>query len=525
MKKGMTPQLDYKWWSKNKPNFLGKTGLGDALKDYAIAMDKFDYDGARKALVMVKKKVEVATKKCSDRTQKTTKDVLSKYDPVIKKADDDLKKKIADEQKKAAAAPAAVPAQKMGKDVVIWKRDIGKEVFKKIKLQWIDGIDGFLLEQKLNDDILDVFEKEGDYVTPQQIVDDSEAIGQMVITEIVKDLKQIDGLIQSGKLTDTKKVEAALLKVLKSKMDVAKGKLEKLPEARWKKFKAQKKQYTKYKIKTGVKLTTGTFGIVAGLGGLGLGVAAAAGAVPTMGGSLALAIPGLIAGLTGTLRSCAAMTRQLVDLNRSAEKVEKVLKSDLDTLQTRYKNAVKKVAAETGATTLKGLLGTDAPFLATIPKCSDNIELLGNKTAGIAVASRKLSKSILKAMKETESLEKQLKGIKTAKVRKAYDKLVKTRSALSKALDKCSDLGARMTKLEKSIPKLKQMVKALEDKNTDFNKYFDKVFPTVVSLALTGVGFGTGAADSSSVADWVSTGVGLVVDLGLEAADFAAEKI
>ncbi|MEX0351309.1 MAG: hypothetical protein AB3N15_17950, partial [Paracoccaceae bacterium] len=277
MKKGMTPQLDYKWWSKNKPNFLGKTGLGDALKDYAIAMDKFDYDGARKALVMVKKKVEVATKKCSDRTQKTTKDVLSKYDPVIKKADDDLKKKIADEQKKAAAAPAAVPAQKMGKDVVIWKRDIGKEVFKKIKLQWIDGIDGFLLEQKLNDDILDVFEKEGDYVTPQQIVDDSEAIGQMVITEIVKDLKQIDGLIQSGKLTDTKKVEAALLKVLKSKMDVAKGKLEKLPEARWKKFKAQKKQYTKYKIKTGVKLTTGTFGIVAGLGGLGLGVAAAAG--------------------------------------------------------------------------------------------------------------------------------------------------------------------------------------------------------------------------------------------------------
>ncbi|SEK03329.1 hypothetical protein SAMN05444007_11270 [Cribrihabitans marinus] len=527
MKKGMTPQLDHKWWSKNKPTFLGKTGLGDALKDYAIAVDKFEHEAARKALVQVGKAVGVATKKCSDRTQKTTKEVLGKYDTVIKKADDELKDRIAGEQKKAAAGSgsAPVPPQKIGKDVVVWKRDIGERVMKKVKLDWLNKVNGFTLEQKLNDDILDVFEKEGDYVTPQQIVDDSEKIGEAAVAAIVKDLNKIDALIKAKKVTDAKQVKGLLLNVFDSRMQAAELKLKALPEARWKKFKAQKKQYTKYKIKTGVKLTTGSIGILAGVGGLGLGVAAAAGAVPSMGGSLALAIPGLVAGLAATLRSCAAMTKQIVDISRSAEKVEKVLASDLDTLKKRYLDASKAkiVAGETATSTLKGILGTDAPFLATIPKCNDNIALLKNKSAGLAVAMRKLSKSIMKALKEAEDLEAKLKGIKAAKVRKAYDKLIKTRAALSKALDKCVDTGARITNLEKNLPKLEQMMRALNDKNAAFNKIFDKVFPVVVGLTLTATSAGTGFADSSSVADFVSTSVGLVADISLEAADFAQD--
>lgn len=42
MKKGVTPELDSKWWAKNKAKTLTKTGIGKALRNYEVARAKED---------------------------------------------------------------------------------------------------------------------------------------------------------------------------------------------------------------------------------------------------------------------------------------------------------------------------------------------------------------------------------------------------------------------------------------------------------------------------------------------------
>jgi hypothetical protein len=42
MKANVTPELDSKWWSKNKPKTLKKTGLGAALGKYEVARNTFE---------------------------------------------------------------------------------------------------------------------------------------------------------------------------------------------------------------------------------------------------------------------------------------------------------------------------------------------------------------------------------------------------------------------------------------------------------------------------------------------------
>ena len=523
MKPTLTPELDQKWWSKNKPKLAKKTGLGDALKDYQIAADKMDYPAMTKALSELKKTVAGAVMIFKGKDEDVV-TVLKKYPKIILAEEKRIEKlsKEADERTNAATnAPA--PKQKVGKDVVIWKRDFGAEIQKQVKYEWLGTIKNFTLEQKLNDDILDVFEDEGDLVTPARIAEDSEKICRGAVKDMVDFINKMDAAITSGKLTEQKKAETMLMTATKTTMQAAADKIERLPEAHWKKFAAQRKEYKNYKIKAGCKLGLGIFGVVVGTGGLILGIAATAGAVPTMGGSLPLGIAGSVAGFIALCRSCTALAKTISTLSKSAEKTQKDLSKDLKTLRDRYQSvsSAQVGATEIGASTLKGLLGADAPYVASISKCNDAHDALNSKTSGLAVEQRKLSKAILDAMKAAEGLEKDLKGLTDKAARKVYDKLVKARTALSKSLDKCADLGGRLGKIEDALPRLSAMLKALNEQNPKYAQIFDKVFPLVVSGILVVASAGTGFADASSVADFVVTGASLGIDIGSEIADLA----
>ena len=518
----MTPELDQKWWSKNKPTLSKKTGLGDALKDFQIAEDKGDYDDMLKKLSEVKKKVAGAVTLMKGKTDTVA--VLKKYPKIILAEEKRIEKLKSDAEERASAASSApAPKQKIGSDVVIWKRDFGAEIMKQTKHDWLGNIRNFTLEQKLNDDILDVFEAEGDLVTPAKIAEDSEKICRAAVKDMVTFIDKMDSAIQSGKLTDVKKAETMLMTATKTTMQATADKIERLPEAYWKKFVAQRKEYKSYKIKAGCKLGLGVFGVVAGTGGLIVGIAATAGAIPTMGGSLPLGIAGSVAGFLALCRSCTALARTISTLSKSADKTQKDLAKDLKTLRERYQNAssAQVGATEIGASTLKGILGTDAPFLASISKCNDAHDALKGKTAGLAVEQRKISKVIMDAMKEAEGIERQLKSLTDKVARKVYDKLVKARAALSKALDKCSDLGGRLSKIEDALPKLSAMMRALNDQNPKYAQIFDKVFPLVVSGILVVASAGTGFADASSVADFAVTTASLGIDIASEITDLA----
>ena len=304
------------------------------------------------------------------------------------------------------------------------------------------------------------------------------------------------------------KIDALLAKQMKTAIEKYQPVFEKIPEARWKKFVASKKQYKQYKIKTGLDITIGVLSTAGG-------AVAVAGAAATGGASLVLGIVGLVRGI-------AALAKQIQDAARDAEKVEKVLKGDLDTLMKRYQNAQgeakKKTqgASEVGASVLKGIIGADAPFLATLPKCTSNYDLWDNKVAGLGVGGRKLSAEIVKGLKACDKLDKTLQGSKDAEVRKVLTKLKKARASLDKALNGCSDMMGRVSHAETNMPKLKRMLDALNAQNPKYAEIFDRVFPAVVNLTLAGANAGVGFSEAKSVLEGVNTGLGLFNDIASE---------
>ncbi|MFT4961661.1 MAG: hypothetical protein ACI92Z_002754 [Paracoccaceae bacterium] len=511
MKKNAVPELNYKWWNKNKSSTMKKSGLGKALTAYETAADQMDWSKALKALSEVKKKVVVAIDACNKTLHADTIAALKKYPKVIQGAESDLKTRQVAEQAKAAAATANPPApkQKIGKDVVIWKRDIGGEAFNKCKPSHVSGIKGYTLQLKLNDDILDVLEAEQDYVTPAFMVEDAEKVGQKMISEIVDQLKKFDAdWDKLGSAADPAKMEKLIKTQMLKTMSKYKALLEQIPVARWKKFAARNKQYRDYKIKTGLDISIGVLSTTVGAIGV-------AGAVTTGGASLVL-------GIVGVVRGVADIAKKIQDVSRDAEKVEKVLAGDLETLAKRYKNAAGEVkkstqgGAEVGATVLKSILGADTPFLATLPKCQSNYALWDNKVAGLTVAGRKMSGLIVKGLAACDKLEKVLKGSKDDEVVKIYRKLQKARKALDQSLNSCSTMMGRVSKTEDNMPKLKKTLDALSVANPKYADIFERVFPAVVSLTLSGAGAGVGFEGAKTTLEAVNTSLSLFNDIAKE---------
>ena len=512
MKKGETPKLDYKWWSKNKAKTMKKSGLGKAIQDYEVAVVKDDPQLMLDKLSEVKKKVVKAIDCCNKKLHAETIEALKKFPGVIQKQQKVIEDRIKRE-KDAASAPAQPPKQKIGKDVVIWKRDISAEVLKKYKPEWLTDFKDVKLALKLNDDILDVLEAEGDLVTPAYMAEDAEEVGKELTAKLVEGLKHIDASSKGKSPQQRDKLREKFDPYYKQHVKAAGQKLQKIPEARWKKFVSQKKQYRDYKIKAGLEVTLGVLGTAG----------AAAGIVGSGGAGLAL-------GIVALVRSVAALAKQIHDLARDAEGVEKALEKDLNVLMKSYMTAsgeAKKSAGakEMGGTVLKSILGTDAPFLATLPKCSSNYDLWDNKVAGLSVAGRKFSSEITKGLQACDKLEAQIKGSTDKNARKVLEKLRKARKSLDEALNNCSTMMGRVSGAEKNMPKLKKMLDALNSNNPPYAKIFDSVFPAVVNLTLSGASAGVGFKEASSTLETFNTALGLFNDIASEGKDKLEEYL
>ncbi len=526
MKKGETPQLSAKWWTKNKARTLGKTGLAEALRNYQISLEQDDTKAMLTALDKVKKTVDAAIKQCKPKTHAETLQALKKFDKVIA----DARKEHSQKQKKAPQQPQPAP-QQFGQEVVIWKRDLGERVVVQLqsdgkKPAWLT-LKGFEIAQKIDGQLLIEMRKEKDYITPQQIADDSEKLANQIAKRVKVRILEIDSLAQQDpKNADPKKMKKAVEKLIKAEMVRSEPQFKAIIRDRWNGFAKQRKQYSRYKIRSAVTIVTGVVGVAIGVGGLALGIAATAGAVPSMGGTLPLAIPGLAIGAAATLRSSIGLAKNIKDLGTSADKIAKSLKGHLETLIARYDNAKKtQIAAETGMSSLKAILGTDVPFMSSIPKCNDQFKLLEQKIAGLNVECRKLTKKIVDGLDKVDKLADAIKRLKDKKAKAAYKRLVQARRVLNRALDKCSDLGGKMTRGEKAIKHLRPFLDELNSKDTKFNKVFDKIAPRVTSIALALGSAGFGFGDAGGVAEFVEAGAGLVLDMGFEAGDLIDDLV
>ena len=362
---------------------------------------------------------------------------------------------------------------------------------------------GYEVKLKLNDDILDVLEAEGDYATPQFMVEDAQDLCKVTVEKIVKAGKQVDSIVKSNPAVAAKFYDK-FEKFVKAAVQSLGKDVAKIPALRWKKFVARKKQYKDYKIQAGCDVAIGTLQLAAG------GVAIA-GAVGTAGAALPLAI-------VGTVRGVASLAQTCHDLARSAGGVQKGLLKDLNSLKKSYLTVNDKAKKSMGAqevakSTLAGLISAHPPFLASIPKCDKNFDLWSNKVAGLEVEGRKLSKETMKLLSQVDALEKQLRTAKSKAASKTLDKVRKLRTNVTKTFDHAANINGKVKKADAVMPKIEQLLKLLKNKNSDFAKIFDKVFPAVVNLALAGSGAGVGFEGAKSALETANTAVGLSKDI------------
>lgn len=503
MKKGAKPELSQKWWSKNKAKTLKKTGLGAALKDYEVAVELGDNKRMLNSLSAVKKKLAVAFGACDRKRHAESLEALKKYPGIIQKKETAIKKSIKEAAAKAAKAVPAAPKQKIGKKIVIWQRDVAEEVKKKYKPQFLAKFTGFVVKLRLNDDILDVLEAEGDYVTPQFMIEDAQDLCAASVEKIIKEGKRVESVSKSNPAATGKITAAFKVFVVMEVKDLGKE-VAKIPALRWNKFVARKKQYKTYKIQAGFDVAIGTLQLAGG----GLAIA---GAAATGGASLALAI-------VGTVRGVASLAQVCHDLAQKTEKVQKDLNKDLNKLQVSYltlnNKAMKSMGVkEIGKSTLAALVSAHPPFMASIPKCQKNFDLWSDKVAGLAVKGRDLSKQTLKLLGQIDALEKQLRTDKSKAASKTLDKLRKLRPKITNTFDKAATVNGRVKKADVALPKVAALLKILKSSNPDYAKIFDRVFPAVVNLAFAGAGAGVGFSEAKSALDTANTALGLSNDI------------
>ena len=103
MKKNAIPELDSKWWSKNKAKTMKKSGLGAELKAYEVCKTRSEASGMSSAdiakahmatltqLKAVKTKLPVALKACNEKSHEETIAALKKYPKIILAEENRLK--------------------------------------------------------------------------------------------------------------------------------------------------------------------------------------------------------------------------------------------------------------------------------------------------------------------------------------------------------------------------------------------------------------------------------------------------
>ncbi len=513
MKKGAIPELSQKWWSSNKGKTVPSTGLGEVLKTYEIEKNKssMDYEEMLKALEKVGPAVTKAIKKCNKTLHAETIEALERYPAVIEKEKKWIEKNYEAYQKKfLEEVEGKVPPQKMGGPVVIFERNLGEQVTKKVgKLKNIDFKMGVKVKLTLNDDILDLMEKAKTKSDAAFMTEEANDRCNKLIEDISKLLVDANGALDKldedagDKLLD--KVESKVSTLIQ----VAETDIAKIPKQVWNEFVKREQQYKDYKIKAGLDMTIQVLTVTGGA------VATGAAAAGTFGAGGAL-------GVVALVRDCIKLAKMIYDLAIEAETVQKDLKKDIASLEEAYQSKARNVAQETAGTVMKSILSIDTPFFATLPKCNKNLELLDNKVAGLETNGRGFSRKVTTALQRCDDLEKELSELKDKKARKAYDDLVKARKTLDSALNDCSDMMARVRKTKPGITALGTALQALNDENPKFNKIFDKVLPVATSLALGGASGGVGFTEAKTMLDSVNAGLGIANTVANEVKDLVA---
>jgi hypothetical protein len=482
------PQLDQKWWDKNKGKLIVKeTGLGKLLLAYELAEEKRDRDQQLHALGEIQKAIPGVVKLCA--IDKDTVTVLNKFPHLIDETKKEVLKKQAEEKAAAAKKPLPVPPQKASKPlpeppkgpakmVVLWSGDFGNLV--KGRVPWLQ-MKGYKIEVKASEFMLDVMEKEAGS-SPLNLL---HGTIEHTCTQFAEAFAHAAENIAGDKKSSFPELQKKAQDLFQSFHPKLQKELEAIPMDRFNKVVTDKAIWKAYKMEVGVDIAIGTLQIVAGA----LAIAAA---VPTMGATLPLAVLATARGIYGTTTKVVAVLRTVEsDQAELRDSIHALVKIYLDQEQT---DVWRARVQEGGAAVLKGLLGGHAPFIESVDKCNGIYKRWKPKVSELRLDHANGLNGTNQLLKETEELMHQVEKSKGPEAVKTFGKVKVLRQTVNKNLEFTSDLGARIVKAESFEKQFEANMTELNSANPNYMKLFTQLFPAAVSIGLAA---GTGGLELS----------------------------
>jgi hypothetical protein len=379
-------------------------------------------------------------------------------------------------------APDTAPPQSMGAMVVLWRGDFGKLAGEEVP--WLKM--SALVQLAVNGDILDLLDKEDRAGAVKMfMIDDAQQLCEQYVDQFVEKLMKLDfgGERRNVTIQQIQQATQNAFDQLRPQLEQA---LQQIPQRRWQRFQSAKTKWRDYKIKAATNVAIGSLQIAAGA----ISIAAA---VPTMGGTLPFAI-------IATARGVYKTATEVYEILKDAEHHQKELLENMTNLAKAYQQSKgRAIGQEITATLLKGLLGSDALFIDSLPKCEKTYTAWQANVALLRIRNVKFGNKAMDLMTKIGEMEQVVDESKPKNAAKMKTKIESMRGLVTQLLDKSSDLGARVGKAEQAEKTIEPAMVELRQAVPNYVKIFDTIFPAVVSIGLGAASGGLEIAHAEGV--------------------------
>lgn len=275
-----------------------------------------------------------------------------------------------------------------------------------------------------------------------------------------------------------------------------------------------RKDRTNYKIKAAVKLTVGSCSVVAS----SVGVVASS----ASGGA------GLVVAIYALVKASLNLFRQIADLCKKLEKIEKRLANNLKKLKAEYEKASKAQVArrELGTALLERVFTSVLTgFARSISSCEKDAELFHGKLKGLEVKASDLGTQLNKLIDKQSELDRLLGTVvprelqrvryRSRRLKKLNKKLEKLVKQTAKQVTRSEELFKRVKASQARQKIYVQALKQLQAKKPGWVKYAESA--TVLLDWAAGAGF-TDYSDLTSI-------LVLVDSIGADLDDMLTEEL
>lgn len=243
-----------------------------------------------------------------------------------------------------------------------------------------------------------------DPLIQNEMNDAVKAIYDDLVERIADNLQKTDRggitLRDSGQLEKCKKLLDVVNRGIEGARDVAIGKAETAVNKVWTDLAKTKKEYAKYKLKIGAKITLAAAGLATSI------ALFAAGAV-SFGVS---SIPAVV----GMVKSVVVLGAEITSAVQEIETAQKRLAGKLDDIEKKFLNArgefnKKGKAQEVGMALAAQFFGTSGPFavLPSIKDCVSELQTVKSKQGGIVIAVHDAAKELNKVLEKMDAAKKE----------------------------------------------------------------------------------------------------------------------